>query len=732
MNPSNITRWLTLIHKTLKQVSEIRHGGNWDHFNHTLSHHCPILSTLRLLLQTSDSNVFDFSENIKIEIYGNSLHIYGFPNSLISPACVAILAHSASLSPFVVSIEMGEDVRFVNGDGSSSIQADGIDHRPYHDAGLNGEGQICGVADSGVNDLSCFFADEPGVYRTHSTSRSWGVESRRRKIIQYVPYADSVDDEGGHGTHTCGTLAGSSASLFKNENGIACSAKIAFFDIGFSMAAIPILIPRLHSVLFPTAYAAGARVHSNSWAGGLSLYAEYSLEIDSYLYENPDFAVVLAAGNRGLFGPGTVGSPANSKNAICVGSTQLRSAFDDVVAPSGPVVSLTSSIGPTLDGRLKPDILAVGEGVISAYSSSVDNQYHAQQMRYSLWSKHDLDTYWNYLSTCAVHEKSGTSMATPLIAGSALLVRQYFMEKKFWASICPLMKSNKEQSWCTNFEPSGYLLKALILHGGKGVSKYSQSDMSILNSLISPPDIFQGYGAFGLNRILPLSNGKGLDPLLDLVIYDQVNITENSLLRYNITFPSCEDPLPLKITVSWFDPPSLIGWMSHLLIHDIDIVLISPSKQEIYWGNNITGGDHANPNEQIYVFRPHCSNDHTFTLLIRGHHFPFKKLTATKDNEHPIQSFALVITTSARVDGPMMELINAWPSASNPPEEKTILTSTSPILWSKEGPPDGPVVSVDFYSVPLEVSVVGNDFLHNNVEIARFADHFGFLITFPF
>lgn len=755
-HPNHVSRWSKLIHETIQVTGIFQEmsveNQAWVEVHERLSKHCPVYSKLRLLLSSTDVDISDFTEDIRIELYGNSLHIFGLFNPLFSPACLSILAHSASLCPFVLSVDIGEDFSFVNADGTASVQDDRIGNRPYHDAGLDGAGQICGVADSGVNDLSCFFADDSGVYETSSTSRSWGVESRRRKIIQYVSYADSVDDEGGHGTHTCGTLAGSSISFFQEEKGVAYRAKIAFFDIGiavcpshfltfplgFSMSTLPIVIPRLHAVLFPTAYTAGARVHSNSWAGGLSSYAVYSQEIDKYLHENPDFAIILAAGNRGQFGLGSVGSPANSKNAICVGSIQLRSTFDDSLAASGPVVSMTSSLGPTLDGRFKPDILALGEGVMSAYSSSVEDQYQAQHMKYTLWSRQGLDKFWNSLTSCSVHEKSGTSMATPLIAGSALLIRQYFMDQMFWASICGKMKVNKDQIWCKSFEPTGYLLKALILHGGKAVSSRLQPDLSTLSSLQSPPDSFQGYGAFGLHHILPLQNGLGLDPMLDLVVFDRLEIQELSLLRFNLTFPSCNATLPLKITLSWFDPPSLIGWMSHLLIHDIDIALISPSEDHVYWGNNASYGDHTNPNEQIYVFHPKCSFDFcTFSLLLRAHSFPFKKFEGPENTSmQAAQAIALVITTNALVLGPYAELMDDWPLpivAQEPlpavavesfGHKHAVSHLTEPFHSSHDFS-----VSVDFFSVPLEVSPRGGEFSHNVVTIARFENKIGLALS---
>jgi hypothetical protein len=71
----------------------------------------------------------------------------------------------------------------------------------------------------------------------------------RRKVIQYVPFADGVDEQGGHGTHVCGSILGNrdqksnlspDASEALNSDpsgamdGMAKDAKIAFFDIGLS------------------------------------------------------------------------------------------------------------------------------------------------------------------------------------------------------------------------------------------------------------------------------------------------------------------------------------------------------------------------------------------------------------------------------------------------------------------------------------------------------------------
>ena len=63
-----------------------------------------------------------------------------------------------------------------------------------------------------------------------------------------------------------------------------------------------------------------------------------------------------------------------------------------------------SSIGPTSDGRIKPDVVAPGDFIQSAFSG--DPSLTQQAM--ALGSK------WEGSPTCAVHQMSGTSMATPV------------------------------------------------------------------------------------------------------------------------------------------------------------------------------------------------------------------------------------------------------------------------------------------------------------------------------
>jgi subtilisin family serine protease len=90
--------------------------------------------------------------------------------------------------------------------------------------------------------------------------------------------------------------------------------------------------------------------------------------------------VVVAAGNEGP-SPRTLGTPADARGIVAVGATDSLGA-----------VTSFSSRGPTADGRIKPEVVGPGLGIIVAVPPT------------------------------SIGQLSGTSFATPLVAGVAALV----------------------------------------------------------------------------------------------------------------------------------------------------------------------------------------------------------------------------------------------------------------------------------------------------------------------
>merc|ERR1719515_85245 len=167
--------------------------------------------------------------------------------------------------------------------------------RPAWRAGLTGVGQLAGVGDTGLDLGSCFFDDPEG--------RRPGP--RHRKVEGYREIEDAGDATG-HGSHVCGSLAGSPRSGLPREgagewedpatySGMAPEARVLFSDLGPDDG---------EGLLSPQS---------------MKHYFDYA-----YAFEKQDFLPVTAASNDGNMlheQHSTVSTPATAKNSICVGST---------------------------------------------------------------------------------------------------------------------------------------------------------------------------------------------------------------------------------------------------------------------------------------------------------------------------------------------------------------------------------------------------------------------------
>jgi hypothetical protein len=91
------------------------------------------------------------------------------------------------------------------------------DETPIWNLGINGTGQIVGVADTGLDLYSCYFSSYSGAPTvTASPSSSPTYDLSQPKVVQYITYTDAYDEEEGHGSHVVGTVLGDIGSGWTN------------------------------------------------------------------------------------------------------------------------------------------------------------------------------------------------------------------------------------------------------------------------------------------------------------------------------------------------------------------------------------------------------------------------------------------------------------------------------------------------------------------------------------
>lgn len=238
------------------------------------------------------------------------------------------------------------------------------------EAGFDGSGVDVAVLDTGADLAHPDLVGRVGAHRDFSDS------------------ATGIADLHGHGTHVASTVAGTGAASGGRERGVAYGAELLVGKVlgddgsGYESAIIAGM---------EWAADEGAEIVNMSLGGGATDGTDpLSVAVDRISDESGTLFVV-AAGNEGK--AETVGTPGAAAAALTVAAVDADGALADF-----------SSRGPRVgDKALKPDISAPGVAIVAARAAGtamgepVDESYTAA---------------------------SGTSMATPHVAGAAALLRQ--------------------------------------------------------------------------------------------------------------------------------------------------------------------------------------------------------------------------------------------------------------------------------------------------------------------
>jgi serine protease AprX len=441
-----------------------------------------------------------------------------------------------------------------------------------------GKGQVIAVADTGL--------DKGSIANVHPA-----FKGRVKKLYALGRTAPAkANDPHGHGTHVAGSVLGSGTSrtMGGKLEGTAPEATLVFqstLDASNGLGGLP---NDLHDLFEPPYLNDGARVHTNSWGAvtpGLP-YDASSREIDDVVWNKPDLVICFAAGNdgidanrNGVIDAGSVGSQSAAKNCITVGASEsVRNDFNHSYGeywssdfPAEPIKSdrqannadglvAFSSRGPTKEQRIKPDVVAPGTCILSALSRDVVIP----------------STDFGSSSDSLYFFDSGTSMATPLVAGCAAVVRE------------SLVRNGMPT-------PPAALVKALLINGAVELAgQYVPSECG------ATPNNNLGFGRVDLAGSIilpgPGSNGglgKGGPLKQGAEKTFTVNIPESPPKVGK--GPKANGLATFKMTLVWTDPPGAA------LQNDLDLVVTAADGTERH-GNMGTGAgfDRLNNVEQVW------------------------------------------------------------------------------------------------------------------------------------
>ncbi|MEU2288964.1 S8 family serine peptidase [Streptomyces sp. NPDC013178] len=294
--------------------------------------------------------------------------------------------------------ELGAFWKTLNADGPSPTRTAGPAGRASTTPVVSLDGAVKAVLDRSTAQINAPSAWQLGRQGdgVRVAVLDTGVDATHPDLVGRITAAEDFSDSGntddhfGHGTHVAATVGGTGAGAKGSRRGVAPKADLligkVLGDNGYGSES---------QVIAGMEWAAEADARIVNMSLGSDAATDgtdpMSLALNA-LSASTDTLFVVAAGNAGP-GPATVGSPGAADAALTVGAVDRTDALASF-----------SSRGPRYgDGAAKPDITAPGVGIVAARAAGttmgepVDARYTAA---------------------------SGTSMATPHVAGAAALLAQ--------------------------------------------------------------------------------------------------------------------------------------------------------------------------------------------------------------------------------------------------------------------------------------------------------------------
>ena len=401
------------------------------------------------------------------------------------------------------------------------------------------------------------------------------VLASHREFKGRVAQRDTTNSGATHATHVAGTMA--AAGEWDIVRGMAPEIQVDSYNwiddvVEMTEAAANGLTLSNHSYGVPLGWT--PNFHGDglwAWMGNPKIssredfrfgwYDNLSATWDAISFAAPFYLIVKSAGNeRELQGPrdgelhhvfdngwkissdirqpdandqgyDTIGDAGVAKNVLTIGATE--SAPWGVKTPEDVKMTSFSGWGPTDDGRIKPDIVAPGVQLMSAKANSNEDY----------------------------GPSSGTSMAAPVVTGSAALLQELFA-REFGAK-----------------PPLASTIKGLIIHTADEAGP-------------SPgPDYQFGWGQLNTERAALHLNQAGIAsrsaapiaPFEAQVI--ERGMEAGTVLEWPVQITKNQR---FRATLSWTDPAATIGDPALddptiKLIHDLDLTVSGPDGTHFAW-----------------------------------------------------------------------------------------------------------------------------------------------------
>jgi serine protease AprX len=232
--------------------------------------------------------------------------------------------------------------------------------------------------------------------------------------VDFTPGGNG-EDEYGHGTHLAGVIAGDGAASLGKWRGVAPGARLISLKVAGPDGStdVSVVIAAIHWVV---SHRAQYGIKVLNLAFGTDSLQSYAVDPLNAAVERAWAAgvtVVVSAGNRG---PGTINKPGDDPYVITVGAVDVNRTADR----RDDVVASFSSYARTVDGFVKPDIVAPGTTIVAArdVGSTIDTLHPDAVLDGSYF------------------KGTGTSQAGAVVSGVAALLYQ----------VNPLLKPNQVKS----------------------------------------------------------------------------------------------------------------------------------------------------------------------------------------------------------------------------------------------------------------------------------------------